>query len=155
MIHRCTLLLAALALLLGTAFGQRLSSIEYDYTRYDSELNSGPTTTYRTYRNPSTTTERYELEVTFEKCEKWSFSLTLLRRVGLGGSTKSCSRGAYDYATDLRPGQTARTTRTEHEKIDYYRIEKVAIYWDAPKRTLDTYYGYRRTDFSTFGTRVY
>lgn len=155
MIHRSTLLVALLALFAGSAFAQQLVGIDYDYARYDSELNSGPATTYRTYRNRSTTTERYELEVTFEKCEKWSFGLSLLRRVDLATSTKSCSRSVYDYATDLRPGQTARTTRTEHEKIDYYRIDKVAIYQDGSDRTLDTFYGYRRSDYSTFGTRVY
>jgi hypothetical protein len=153
--YRPLLTLIAFALLLGSASAQELSSIEYNYSRYDSERSSGPATTYRTYRNRSTTTERYELEVTFERCETWSFGLSLLRRAELAGSTKSCSRGAYAYATDLHPGKTVRTTRTEHEKIDYYRIKRVAIYRDGSDLTLDTYYGYRRSDFSTFGTRVY
>jgi hypothetical protein len=142
-------------MLAGTALAQQLSSIEYDPHRYATEYGSSSTQTVRTYRNGSDSDRVYEIDLNYDQCVRWSFGLTLLRRAGLARSTSSCSTRHYDYRTTLQPGETARTTRTERTKIDYYRIYKIAVYSDGSSQILDTYRGTRVTDLVSYATRVY
>lgn len=149
-------LLAVVCLVLsGVGVAQELASYRYDSERYAVEYDDGPTLTYRTYRNLTRDYEIYELEVSYQSCKEWSFGRTLLKRAGLARSTVECILREYSVSRMLRPGQTARTTKTDRWKYDYYRIEKIAVYTDGSSRTVDTHYGYQRSDSPIYETRVY
>lgn len=149
-------LFAFLCLVLGGAgVAQSLASYEYDSERYGVEYDYGPTLTYRTYRNLSSDYETYELELSYQNCKEWTFGLTLLKKVGLARSTEECAFREYSVSRTLRPGQTARTTKVDRRKYEYYRIDKLAVYTDGSSRTVDTHYGYRRSDSTVYETRIY